>query len=108
MTTFIDDIEKMSNLLQAITENNVSGFLNSYSNLTIEDVNNTIKEINAESLAELLRQAENYYIEELNGRETGLSITSEQAKTSIIDFVYSRLSKEAQKDFEDDCYNMAC
>ena len=108
MTTFIDDIEKMSNLLQAITENNVSDFLNSYSDLTKEDVNNTIKEINAESLAELLRQAENYYIDELNGRETGLSITSEQAKTSIIDFVYSKLSKKEQKDFEDDCYNMAC
>ena len=108
MTTFIDDIEKMSNLLQAITENNISDFLNSYSNLTIEDVNNTIKEINAESLAELLRQAENYYIEELNGRETGLSITSEQAKTSIIDYAYNKLSKEEQKDFDDACYNMAC
>lgn len=108
MTTFIDDIEKMSNLLQAIIENNISGFLNSYSYLTIEDVNETIKEINAESLADLYRQAENYYIDELNGRETGLSITSEQAKTSVIGFVYSKLSKEGQKDFEDDCYNMAC
>lgn len=108
MTAFIDDIEKMTDLLQAITQDNVSDFLNSYSNLTIEDVNDTIKEINAESLAELLRQAENYYIEELNNRETGLSITSEQAKTSIIDYVYDKLSKEEQKDFEDDCYNMAC
>ena len=108
MTTFIDDIEKMPNLLQAITENNVSGFLNLYSYLTIEDVNDTIKEINAESLADLLRQAENYYIDELNGRETGLSITSEQAKTSIVDYVYNKLTKEEQKNFENDCYNMAC
>ena len=108
MKTFIDDIEKMSNLLQAIIENNVSDFFNSYSDLTKEEVDNTIKEINAESLAELLRQAENYYIDELNGRETGLSITSEQAKTSIIDYVYSKLSKEEQKEFENDCYNMAC
>ena len=108
MTTFIGDIEKMSNLLQTIIENNVNGFLELYSNLTQEEVENTIKEINAESLADLYRQAENYYIDELNGRETGLSITSEQAKTSIIDFVYSKLSKEAQKDFEDACYNMAC
>ena len=29
MTTFIDDIEKMSDLLQAIIENDISGFLNS-------------------------------------------------------------------------------
>ena len=108
MTIFIDDIEKMSNLLQAIIENNVNNFLNSYPDLTKEEVDNTIKEINAESLAELLRQAENYYIDELNGRETGLSITSEQAKTSITDYVYSKLSKEEQKEFEDDCYNMAC
>ena len=108
MTAFINDIEKMSSLLQAITENNVSDFFNSYSDLTKEEVDNTIKEINAESLAELLRQAENYYIEELNGRETGLSITSEQAKTSIIGYVYSKLSKEEQEDFENECYNMAC
>ena len=75
MTTFINDIEKMSDLLQAITEDNISGFLSSYSYLTKEEVDNTIKEINAESLAELFRQAENYYIEELNNRDTGLSIT---------------------------------
>ena len=37
MTTFINDIEKMSDLLQAITENNISGFLNSYSYLTKEE-----------------------------------------------------------------------
>ena len=108
MTTFINDIEKMSDLLQAITENNISGFLNSYSYLTKEEVDNTIKEINAESLAELFRQAENYHIEELNNRETGLSITSEQAKTSITDYVYNMLSKKEQKDFEDYCYNIAC
>ena len=108
METFINDIEKMSDLLQAIIENDIRGFLNSYSYLTKEEVDNTIKEINAESLAELLRQAENYYIEELNDRKTGLSITSEQAKTSIIDYVYSMLSKEEQKDFEDYCYNAGC
>ena len=108
METFIDDIEKMSDLLQAIIENDISGFLNSYSYLTKEEVDNTIKEINAESLAELFRQAENYYIEELNNRKTGLSITSEQAKTSITDYVYNMLSKEEQKDFEDYCYNIAC
>ena len=108
MATFINDIEKMSDLLQAIAEDNISDFLNSYSYLTKEEVDNTIKEINAESLAELFRQAENYYIEELNNRETGLSITSEQAKTSITDYVYSKLSKEEQKDFEDYCYNLAC
>lgn len=108
MTAFIDDIEKMSNLLQAITKNNVSDFLNSYSELTKGEIDNTIKEINAESLAELLRQAENYYIEELNGRETGLSITSGQAKTSIIDYVYNKLSKGEQQEFENACENMAC
>ena len=108
MTTFINDIEKMSDLLQAIAEDNISGFLNSYSYLTKGEVDNTIKEINAESLAELFRQAENYYIEELNNRDTGLSITSEQAKTSVTNYVYSKLSKEEQKDFEDYCYNIAC
>ena len=108
MTTFINDIEKMSDLLQAIAEDNISGFLNSYSYLTKEEVDNTIKEINAESLAELFRQAEKYYIEELNNRDTGLSITSEQAKTSVTNYVYSMLSKEEQKDFEDYCYNVAC
>ena len=108
MTIFIDDIEKMSYLLQSITENNISSFLNSYSYLTKEETDNTIKKINAENLADLFRQAENYYIEELNNRETGLSITSEQAKTSITNYVYSKLSKKQQKDFEDYCYNMPC
>ena len=108
MATFINDIEKMSDLWQAIAEDNISGFLNSYSYLPKEEVDKTIKEINAESVAELFRQAENYYIEELNNRDTGLSITSEQAKTSVTNYVYSKLSKEEQKDFEDYCYNIAC
>ena len=112
--TFETDLEKMVDLLEAImSEDNASAydeFLRSYSYLTENELNDTVKLINAEVLADLYRQAENYYIEELNGRPTGLAIKSYQAKNVIVDYVYKSglMLKAEQKEFEELCEAMAC
>lgn len=112
--TFIDDLEKMVDLLQAsMEEDNMQAyddFLRSYSYLTENELDDTIKAINTSTLADLYRQAENYYIEELNGRPTGLAITSDIAKEVIGNYVYNSgmLSIPQQKEFEEICASMGC
>lgn len=112
--TFETDLEKMVDLLEAVmSEDNASAydeFLRSYSYLTENELDDTVGLIDAEVLANLYRQAENYYIEELNGRPTGLAITSEQAKSTIVKYVYDSglVSKAEQKEFEELCQAMAC
>ena len=112
--SFETDLEKMVDLLEAsMSEDNMKAyddFLHSYSYLTENELDNTIKKVNAEVLADLFRQAENYYIEEMNGRPTGLAITSDTAKTVISNYVYKSglVSKAEQKEFEDLCIAMGC
>lgn len=112
--TFETDLEKMVDLLEAImSEDNASAydeFLRTYSYITENELDDTVELIDANVLADLYRQAENYYIEELNGRPTGLAITSEQAKSTIIKYVYDSglVSKTEQKEFEELCEAMAC
>ena len=112
--TFINDLEKMVDLLEAImAEDNAQAydnFLSSYSYLTPNELDDTVEEINGHALADLYRQAENAYIEEMNGRPTGLAITSDTAKTVISQYVYKSglCSKADIKAFEDDCTAMAC
>jgi hypothetical protein len=112
--TFETDLEKMVDLLEAImSEDNASAydeFLRSYSYLTENELDDTVGLIDAEVLADLYRQAENYYIEELNGRPTGLAITSDIAKSTIVKYVYDSglVSKAEQKEFEELCQSMAC
>ena len=112
--TFEADLEKMVDLLEAImSEDNASAydeFLRSYSYITENELDDTVGLIDAEVLADLYRQAENYYIEELNGRPTGLAITSDIAKSTIVKYVYDSglVSKAEQKEFEELCQAMAC
>ena len=112
--TFETDLEKMVDLLEAImSEDNAKAydeFLRSYSYITENELDDTVGLIDAEVLADLYRQAENYYIEELNGRPTGLAITSEQAKSTIVKYVYDSglVPKADQKEFEELCEAMAC
>lgn len=112
--TFETDLEKMVDLLEAVmSEDNASAydeFLRSYSYLTENELDDTVGLIDANVLADLYRQAENYYIEELNGRPTGLAITSDVAKSTIVKYVYDSglVSKAEQKEFEEICQSMAC
>ena len=107
---FIDDIEKMTDLLTFIVENPKGWkeqFMESYSYLTEEEVDETVKEINGQSLAYLYRTAENMYIEEMNGRKTGLKTDSETAKTAIINAVNTLPECEADA-FNEVCESMGC
>ena len=112
--TFETDLEKMVDLLEAVmSEDNASAydeFLRSYSYITENELDDTVGLIDAEVLADLYRQAENYYIEEMNGRPTGLAITSEMAKDTISRYVYQSglISKGEQREFEECCKAMGC
>ncbi len=113
--TFETDIEKISDLLQLISDNNFDTekgcqeFLASYSYLTYEEVKGTLIKVDTELLAYLMRRAENMNIEEMNGRSTGLAITSEQVKTTVTNYVYNSnfFSKKDIEEFEDICNGMA-
>ena len=112
--TFITDLEKMVDLLQAImSEDNATAydeFLHKHDDVTENELDDTVKEINTETLADLYRQAENAYIEELNGRPTGLPFSSETAKAVIGNYVYNSglLDIPQQKEFEEICSSMGC
>lgn len=108
--SYICDIEKMSDLLTFMVENPTGWkqqFMESYSYILEEEVDKTVEEINSESLAYLMRIAENIYIEEMNNRPrpTGLAIDSQTAKTAIINFVNTLPEKE-KEDFERVCESM--
>ena len=72
-STFIDDLEKMVDLLQAsMSDDNMTAydeFLSKHDDVTENELDDTVKEINTETLADLYRQAENAYIEELNEKD---------------------------------------
>ena len=112
--TFIDDLEKMVDLLQAsMSEDNMTAydeFLSKHDDVTENELDDTIKEVNTGTLADLYRQAENAYIEELNDRPTGLPFSSETAKAVIGNYVYNSgmLDILEQKEFEEICNSMGC
>ena len=109
---FIDDIEKMTDFLSFMEKDGISdgieSFKNSYPYITGEEIDETAILINPETLAYLYRQAENYYIDELNGRKTGLAVTSEQAKDAIASFVKKFFEDEDIMQFEHLLQNMGC
>lgn len=115
--TFEYDTEKLFDLLHLSKED----FLQSYTYIHEVDYEQTLnmfkvndhktEEENEEvidNLACLLRGAENMYIEELNGRDTGLTITGSQFKEVLYDYVTRTLNSKQQKLFEELCYDMAC
>ena len=112
--TFEDDLEKVVDLLKAImSEDNAKAydeFLRSYPYITENELDDTVGLLDVSILANLYREAENYYLDELNGRETGLAIPAEEAKSTIVRYVYDSglVSKADQKEFEELCQAMAC
>lgn len=115
--TFEDDTEKLFDLLHLSKED----FLQSYSYIHEVDYEQTLnmfkvndhktEEENEEvidNLACLLRGAENMYIEELNGRDTGLNVTGSQFKEVLFDYVARTLNSKQKELFEELCYDMAC
>ena len=112
--TFETDLEKMADLLEAsMSEDSMEAydnFLRIHDDVTENELDDTIKLINAERLAYLMRYTENAYIEELNGRPTGLKYTAEQIKTTISNYVYNTdfLTQSEREDFEEWCEGMAC
>ena len=111
--TFTNETDKMIDLLEAImAEDNMQAyddFLKMYPDVTENELDDTVKEINGISLAYLARRIENAYIEELNGRETGLKYSAESMKTTLSNYVYNTdyLTKAERQDFEDECEGMA-
>lgn len=108
--TFITDIEVMTDLLTLMVDN-PKGFAEEFAkrhpNYSENEIEDTVKEISGQSLADLYRIAENMHIEEMNGRETGLKINSETAKDAIV-LALSLLPDCESRAFEDACESMGC
>ena len=114
ITSFLSDIDKMYDLLIISKEE----FLQSYSymteaeyDLTLSLIMPTSKELQANedqisTMADLCREAENLYIEELNGRATAWNVLGSQLKEAIYDFVRNNYTEAQQKLFNDYCDSM--
>lgn len=58
------------------------------------------------NLADLMRRAENVYIENLNGRETGFAVTGEQLKEVVNNCAYYFLTSAEYEEFIEICNSM--
>lgn len=111
---FLDDIDKVYDLLTITKEE----FLNSYSyideqsyDLTLTKIlpiNDSSKENEEQisNLADLTREAENLYLDEVNDRSTGWNVTGSELKEAIFNFVKMNLSKEQIDVYNDYCDSM--
>ena len=113
MAVFTNDLDKMSDLLEAIMSDDsmeaYDNFLRIYPDVTENDLDNTVKAINGEVLGYMARYIENANIEEMNDRPTGLKYTAEQMKTTLSNYVYNTdfLTKADIEDFEGICEDLA-
>ena len=114
-TTFEDDMDKVTELMQAIIrvddiENGINSFTCiNFRLVSIKEVENTVKRLrDVEVLANLYRQAENLYIDEINGRYTSWLIKGSQAKDIINSFAEFILTPNQYKEFIDELYQMGC
>ena len=111
---FLWDNDKMYDLLTVTKE----VFLNKYLYVSEKDYDLTLSlikpststvEDNEEkisNLADLCREAENLYIEELNGRSTDWVVLGSQLKEAIYDFARENYSEAQQELFNEYCSNM--
>ena len=112
--TFLTDIDKAYDFLELSKEE----FLQSYSYLTEQEYDETNEEFTSDitgSLAELMRDAENMLIEEntyFDNEETNpykyATVTGEQLKDRVYEYVTAHLSKEEMQEFEEICNGMGC
>lgn len=103
--SFVNDVDKMIDFVVLSKEE----FLDSYSYLTEEEYNETLIDYNqykGEVLADLMREAENLHLEEMNGKPIEGPVTSESIKTNVSKALKT-LTKAEMIDFEDCCNAMA-
>lgn len=99
---FLNDLDKMYDFMTM----NRDEFLKSYPYLTTYDYYKTYSMITPEVLADLMRDAENVYIENLNDRDTGLVITGAQFKEAISDYAQDILSFDEYREYIEICESM--
>ena len=113
--SFLYDLDKMYDLLTLSKKE----FLKSYLYVSEGEYDRTLDlilpinekaEDNDDKITELgnlLRRAENLYIEELNGRETEWNVLGSELKEAIYDFARKNYSEEQQDIFNCYCDDMA-
>lgn len=103
---FLNDMDKMDDFFNISKEE----FLTSYDYLTEEDYMETQLALHegdlVSNIADLFRQAENMYIDELNDRDTGWLVTSEQLKSTLARYVELYFTKEMKQELQEVCNSM--
>lgn len=112
--TFLTDVDKAYDFLELSKDE----FLLSYSYLTGQEYEETYRTFVSDltgNLAELMRDAENMLIEEntyFDNEDTNpykyATVTGEQLKDRVYEYVTSHLSEEEQNEFREICEDMAC
>ena len=111
---FLWDLDKVYDLLTIGKEE----FLKSYLYVSEEEYDLTLQAIKPKddkvegneeqisNMADLCRNAENLYIEELNNRSTDWNVTGSSLKDAIYNYIVDYYTNEQRDLFEDYCYNM--
>ena len=113
---FLNDMDKMYDFLDS--DISKKEFLKSYNYLTAEEYNKTVSDFYADlttNLAYLLRDSENMLIEEntyFDNEETnpykGFSVTGEQLKTRVWQYMDENLTQEEIEEVREIADGMGC
>lgn len=101
---FCDDLDKMYGFLTT----SKGEFINSY-NSTEQDYEDTVRCLQNDmpnELADLMRRAENLYIEDLNGREYDWKVNGEQLKEAVDTYAQEHLSSGEYEEYVEICESM--
>ena len=117
LTDFMEDVDKMYDFLD-MSDISKKDFLKSYSYLTAEEYNLTMSKLYenlTENLAYFFRKAENMLIEEntyFDNEETNpykrFSVTGEQFKTRVWQFMDEYLTEEEIEEVREIADSMGC
>ena len=107
-SSFVTDDDKMYDFFNLTKEE----FLKSYSYLSEADYEQTVKELNENTLANLMRSAENILIAQnsdyADEDEAHEKIDVTDYKFGIYQYAVKNLSKKQLENFDEICESMAC
>lgn len=104
---FLFNLELANNFL-TLDEKSFKKF---YSSINTKEYKRITKDFQSDiicNLAELMREAENLHIEDLNARKYNLTFNGEQFKTTINNYAEANLTKDQYEEYCNLCIELAC
>lgn len=104
---FLFDLELANNFL-SLDEKSFKQLYPSINSAEYKKIKDDFQADIIRNLAELMREAENLYIEDLNARKYNLTFNSEQFKITINNYAEANLTKKQYEEYCNLCIEFAC